>query len=56
MEPIKLLKKKRHLLNIRKIEEEIGMPSTTLAVYITKGYLPVKWITPIETWVKNNLS
>jgi len=55
MEAIKLLKKKRKLLNIREIEKEVGMPGTSLSVYLTKGYLPEKWVKPLEEWIEKNL-
>lgn len=55
MKTIEILKEKRKLLNVRQIEKEVGMPDTTLAVYLTKGYLPEKWEKPLSAWIKKNL-
>jgi hypothetical protein len=55
MDAIKLLKKKKHLLKLRQVENDIGMPKTSLSVYLTKGYLPGKWEKPLIDWIAKNL-
>lgn len=46
------LVKNSQFLSIRKIEQELDMPSTTLYKYVTgERELPEKWREPLSGWV-----